>query len=160
MFIVTMLICEYLPNNQSNSRFYEYNEELSTVGAIDRTSLNDPKIHGWLIRFKDITLKNNTLIIFGKENKIFIDFGNGPKNFSSKEISMNFRRYFNLLFLKYIDNKNFTKNKFVIFTPPWRYLFNDGMFPEDVEPIYAVARMLNIKSERVRLEKELTDGII
>ncbi|MFH2044114.1 MAG: hypothetical protein ABIK92_03090 [Pseudomonadota bacterium] len=45
-----------------------------------------------------------------------------------------------------------------VHTPPWRYLGNDGMFPEDVEPVIHLIKTLTHSTKRIPFIAKLTTG--
>jgi len=156
MPVIIMLLYECLPNHKMGS-IYSYNEESGNLAIINGSKVKG-KINGWLVSFRDFSLRKHIVIIFAKNNHIFVDFGRGARNFYNEEIVVKFHKIVNLLYLKVHLIKEGIIDKYIILIPPWRYFFNDGMFPDEVEPVYGIFKDLNDKEQREIHEKELSEG--
>lgn len=151
-----MILFSYKPNDCGPEEYYSYDNDLKTLQLIKKSSICTT--NGWVIDFRDIKGIKNRIVVFGENNNIFFDVGEGPLNYSSGELQVTYKKWINILYISYYKRNVLIKD-FIIFISPWRYLLNDGMFPDDVEPLYAVIKKLQDKEERKYLEATLSRGI-
>lgn len=154
--VLKMVLVEYKPAGSSDLVFYSYDGNFQSVKEFVESK--PKRIFGWILKYKDIKSGPHQMVVFGKDGDVYIDLGEGPFNFSKGEISFEYKKTafsFEAVF-KFGDSKGY-RVKLIIW--PWRYFVGDGMFPEDIEPLYAVLKKLHDPEEKKRLENELSSGI-
>lgn len=149
-------VVDFHPNGYGEKLLYSYSGCLKTV--VKKKRKGGSGINGWLFNYFDFGFGKHSCVIFGREQMIFIDYGCGPKNLSDGQFEIYQKRW--VMFVK--QGIRFNNGEVVsldAFVPPWRYLSNDGMFPDEVEPLYSVLKRINgSEEERHGIEKFLNTG--
>lgn len=138
------------PNGYGSSDFYAYDGNLSNLKEV---SGGVKYISGWMAKFKSVYPKSKGIVaVFNKEGNVFVDYGYGPLNFTSGEVDIKWRKTLNILSGEFVATKAGARKRFLVYIPLTRILSNDGSFPDDVEPLYALLK-------RIKEEPETIEGI-
>jgi len=142
------------PNMHGPDRWYAYEGNPDSLQEIQEPS--DERPDGWLVAFRDVRLARHRVVVFAENDQVFLDVGRGPRNVSAGEVRLVIRRLPLLSLTRLIEPESDGAQRFAVFTPPWRYLTNDGMFfPEGVCPFSDCMQMLSDEQGRRRLLKAL-----
>jgi hypothetical protein len=101
---------------------------------------------GYLFPFRDFSLKRKLVVTFGNDKSIFIDVGVGAVELATDDVLVRWGPFWRKVAVP--TTTGVTEIK--VFTPPTRYLTNDGMFPEDVEPLVHMLGKLCDSEKRER----------
>lgn len=151
-----MIIYNYKPNGFGSDDYYSYSGDVKSIRKLSGPP--GAPTNGWLINCWGFFFKRLNFVFFGENGQIFLDCPHGVFNCSSNDVSIRYRKIFNILFVN-ISMLNKFKVKYIIYIPMSRFIFNDGMFPEDVEPLYDVLKRINDPFEHRRLANLLSSGI-
>jgi hypothetical protein len=146
------LLHEYGPNH-SGGRSFRYNGRHAEVDdSIALTS--DRSFHGYLIPYWESLAARRTAVVFAREGKLYLDLSDGAVELLPVPADIRHR----LVGRTIAVHTSAGLKEIKVFTPAWRHLTNDGMFPEDVEPIVHLMRELTDKSTRARFIYRFENG--
>jgi hypothetical protein len=148
----SLLLHEYRPNH-SAGRLFRYDgqrvEEDRSIALSSQRAFN-----GYLVPYWESLATKRSVIIFGREGKLYIDISGGAHELLPVHAAIR-----NRIFGRTIEiHTSAGPRKLKVFTPFWRYLTNDGMFPEDVEPLVHLMRELTDASSRLRFVFRFENG--
>lgn len=138
---MSLTLIEITPNYYGPDRWFLYDGDLASASEVSKDTENPPDTRGWLVRFRDIRFAEHCAAVFVDDGKIFADFGQGPVEASSGGIEASMKRFLNVSVISVRPSAG-QRETFVVVTPPWRYLSNDGRFPGSVEPICELVSVL------------------
>lgn len=148
---MTHILSAYLPNFRIGND-YLYNGSISTIEQ--RRGIRSESFTGYVTPYIGFCFKRKMAVFFCDSEKIFIDYGTG-----AAELIPSGTKVYNFIFWrKIIFQTSDGQSNLKVFTPPWRYLLNDGMFPEDIEPVIHLIEMFTNPTERVRFITRFTTG--
>ena len=148
----SLLLHEYAPNH-SGGRLFRYDgqrveEDRSIALSSDRV------FNGYLVPYRESLTIKRSAVIFGREGKIYIDLSDGAHELLQAQAVIKHR-----LFGRTIEIQTSAGPREIkVFTPIWRHLTNDGMFPEDVEPLVHLMIELTNASSRSRFVFRFENG--
>ena len=148
-----ILLYEYRPNGAGPGRQFYYSGRLEKLLEGPR-ELTTGARRGYLVRFRSGLLDRRSIALFGEGESIRIDDGSGPADLLPIPATI----------ASHGLKKRVTVQTPVgarviqVFTPPWRYFLNDGVVPEDVEPIVRLLADLTDSDSRQRFVTYFTSG--
>lgn len=147
-------IYEYGPNFSGLGRLHTYNGRETTFTGSTINDEPSTRTYGYLVPFLDHSLQRRKAVLFGDGEKVFIDLEKG-----ATEILPSGRFVVNGIFWRKlrIDTPHGFLS-FWVFTPPTRYLGNDGQYPEDVEPIVHLLQTFSSATDRHRFVTYFATG--
>jgi hypothetical protein len=149
MTTAALQLHEYRPNQQKGGAW-------SYTGSIDGLrrlpdSANRDSFQGYLVPYRS-GLEMNQLVIAGVNGSIHIDTGSGLVELLPTPIRVGLNPLWRPIELR--TSKGY--QTIHVSTPPWRYLLNDGMFPEDVEPAVHLLEKMTTETRHRFLAKFTT----
>jgi hypothetical protein len=147
-----LLLHEYGPN-QSGGRLFRYNgHQVELDESISLTS--DRAFQGYLVPYWESLAKRRTAIVFARDRKLYLDLSSGAVELLPEAAVVRHR----LIGRTITVHTSAGLKEIKVFTPAWRHLTHDGMFPEDVEPIVHLMRELTDENSRERFIFLLGNG--
>lgn len=141
-----IVLHEYLPNSVRGGR-YTYNG--SRLTRFEETT---DSFRGYAVPFLHFNFKRQVAVFFCADARLFMDLGAGPAELAPQPASVS-----GIAFWRKVHVQTATDLVTVdVFTPPFRYLANDGMFPEDIEPIVHLLKVLTHAQDRERFIRKFT----
>lgn len=142
-----MILFFYRPNFYTKrvTSYYEYEE--CALKSITPINIEKSRFNGWLFKYKsNFFSKEENLVIFEKNNQLYIDFGKGCFNFYDKSFTFHqTKTQYKYIVDFFIDNQLVHTIKISIYE--WQYWMHDGGFSEDICPI-------NVALEKIALNPE------
>jgi len=144
--LTPVLLHEYGPNHSGGGNRHVYeNGVILPFDSSARDAAGFTKF-GYLFPFRDFSLKRKSVVAFGNDRSIFIDVGGGAAELAISKVLVRWGP----LWRKILVPTTTGEIEIKVFTPPTRYLANDGMFPEDVEPLVHMLDKLCDSEKRER----------
>jgi hypothetical protein len=144
-------LVEY-PPNASRAPACRYDGR--AVVRLNREMGLSERFHGYAVPYRDFGLRRRLVVVFARDGKLFIDLGKGPVELLPQPASIT-----GAVFWHWIQvHTSAGPASLDVFTAPHRHLTNDGMFPEDVEPILDLMRKMSDQHERQRYIRVFTTG--
>jgi hypothetical protein len=141
-----VLLHEYAPNHRGSGRRHVYeNGEISPFNSSVHDASGFTKF-GYLFAFRDFSLNRRSVAAFGTDRSIFVDVGLGARELAIGEVIVQWGPFWRKVAVPTTTGVVEIK----IFTPPTRHVANDGMFPEDVEPLVHMLSKLCDSEKRER----------
>lgn len=151
-----MLLLRLNPNGFGRSVYFDYSGDLASMKAV--TDPSDEPVRGWLIEPWTSLMRKGTFVLYGEDDKVFLHSPEFHVCCSDGSASIRFRKWLVVLYVD-VARAGMPDVNYRIHVPIHRYLFNDGMFPEDVEPLYEKLLELDNPAEHARIARLLTRGI-
>jgi hypothetical protein len=145
------LLYEYLPNNRDGGCFI-YSGSLSSVLPTGGDKYKSRSV--FLVPYRGFDMKKRHMAIFGLDQSMYLDVGNGPSKIIDCSGPVTGALFWHTVSVKTTDGVWIAK----VFTHPLRYLENDGMFSEEVEPITHLIPAMANPPERERWLAVLLKG--
>jgi hypothetical protein len=142
------------PNGYGHLRCFRYSGDLEAVSPVERQS----RIHGWLIESWTSSRRKSRFVFYGDGGSVWLHAPGCLVCCSDGSATITYRKFLYWLFVT-IRRPHVLAVRYRILIPPLRYVFNDGMFPDEVEPLYEILRRLDKPDEHARLRRLLNDGI-
>jgi hypothetical protein len=153
----SIFLYQYKPNGYGEDVFFRYDGRPSSLEEIPAGAVS--RVRGWVLPFVGMAMRRHRMIVFGDRGSIYIDTGEESFKVSDADIRVSIIQMSPLSRLRLTKGLDKVLFERWVLTPPWRYLFNDGSFPEDVEPVCAVFHMLADHVKRAELAVSLSKGI-
>lgn len=144
-------LIELTPNYFGKDRWYSYRGNLETLEPLEDAEAPTRRATGWLVRFRDLFLRRHSLAVFVHDGAVHADFGWGAAD--REQVSVAMRTILNITAISVVQGTH--RARYVVVTPPLRYLTNDGRFPESIEPVRQAVSVLASK----RSAKSFADSI-
>jgi hypothetical protein len=141
-----VLLYEYGPNHSGRGRRHVYDGGVISPFDSSMRDASDFTKFGYLFPFRDFSLKHKSVAAFGNNRSIFIDAGAGAAELVIGEVIVRWGPFWRIVVVPTTTGVVEIK----VFTPPTRYLGNDGMFPEAVEPSVHMLSQLCDSEKRER----------
>ena len=137
------------PNGYGESEYFLYDGDLARVVPAP----NDRRARGYYMRYSDMR-RTRAAVLFGHGGQLYLDLGEGPFNIDDADIRVRRRLNFKKVQIQAPGRRFETW----IHTPIWRYLTNDGQFPEEVEPFIETLDDLRNPEQRMRQARRMSEG--
>jgi len=152
MMASEITLLEYLPNYPASVPACRYDGR--SVTSLKRQIGTGEIFQGYAVPYRDYKFRKRVAVVFAKEGKIFVDVGSGPAELLPQPASITGMTLWHEIQAQTSNGPLVIR----VFTPPHRHLVNDGMFPEDVEPIVHLLQQLSDESNRQRYLRKFTSG--
>ena len=139
----SLLLFEYRPSGWGRARYWIYEGALHSLKQL--RAPHDPEaIKGYVVPYRN-GMSRRRLVFAGVDDAMHVDIGEGlvkllpiPAEIGS-----------NSLWRAIKFQTSAGSHCIHVTTPFWRYLLDDGMFPEDVEPVvHLMGKMTDSRRER------------
>ena len=147
-----LTLLEYLPNYPGSSPACSYDG--AQIVRLKREIGSGEVFQGYAVPYRDYRLRERVVALFAKASKLFVDVGTGAVELLPRSATTTGMALWREV---RVDTSNGSL-LLQVFTPPHRYLLNDGRFPEDVEPIIHLLRQLTDESCRHRYIRKFSTG--
>ena len=148
MFSPPVVLHEYLPNHARSGRY--------TYDGSHLTRFEEPTdlFGGYAVPFLHFSMKRKVAVFFAADAKLFMDLGSGPTELIPQPASVSGMAFWRKVHVQTASGPVVID----VFTPPFRYLGNDGMFPEDIEPMVHLLKALTHMQDREKFIRKFTTG--
>lgn len=144
-----MILFFYRPNfyQKIRPKYFSYQE--NQLDDIEPSlSGYDEEMVGWYFEYKErIFSPIKNLVMFENQQQLFIDFGQGALNLSSRELTFSKEKTSSYFYVDFFKNKQKIYSIYIkIYW--WQHWMHDGSFPEDICP-------LNVALDRIDKDLEV-----
>ena len=140
----SIVLHEYGPNHAGGRAFRYCGGQVEPDDSLVLNSRH--AFQGYLIPYWESPFNKQVAVVYACDGKLYLDLSSDPVELLPVRAEIRHR----LTGRTIAVHTSAGIKEINVFTPFWRRLSNDGMFPEDVEPIVHLMRALTDASGRTR----------